>query len=426
MNDQQILLQKMQYIGRLFFRRLHDDLSETERIALEEWINQQDSMDRQFFEEMTDWKQIQTALQDLYRFDENSAFEDVQKKIHLESVLAISDSRQSRAFFVGQRYRYMIAGVFLILAVGASVLFMIKRKKDTNISSLSISQRFRNDVLPGGDKAVLILADGSRIPLDSVSNGELACQGNTTVIKLENGLLAYNIHSGGSQSVSYNTVSTPKGGKYQVHLPDGSKVWLNAASSLKFPTIFSGKERTVELAGEAYFQIAKNTAVPFKVFIIPDSGGREMSKDELMQIEVLGTEFNVMAYSNEGDFRATLINGAVKVTVGNEISTLKPGQQARITVGRNSSFSKIASDINIEEVIAWKNGLFEFQDASIQSIMRQVERWYDVNIVYNGKVDQQFIGKIPRQVKLSTLLKILESTGWVHFMIDGKKITIGP
>jgi len=409
------LLETIQSIGGLLFRRLHDELDATDRLVLEEWLTHLEPASRQFFEEITDWEKIQAALHTIYQIDEQAAFADVQKKIHVESVLAISTSVElprlvDRKY---KRYRFIAAAAILILIAGLAVVFTLPKRK-TDIASLPVTQRFKNDVAPGGEKAVLTLADGNQIVLDNASNGELARQGATRVMKLENGQLAYTAHSSASQPVSYNTVSTPRGGQYQVQLPDGSKVWLNAASSLRFPTAFTGKEREVELSGEAYFQVTKNSSMPFKVAIIS-------TVKEPVQIEVLGTELDVEAYADEEDQKTTLINGSVKVISGIHEVLLKPGQQGRV----NSSLG-VLSNVNIEEAIAWKNGLFQFQDASIQSIMRQVGRWYDVDIVYKGKIDQQFIGKIPRQVQVSTLLKILESTGWVHFMIEGKKITVAP
>jgi ferric-dicitrate binding protein FerR (iron transport regulator) len=203
-----------------------------------------------------------------------------------------------------------------------------------------------------------------------------------------------------------------------VTLSDGSKVWLNAASSLKYPTAFTGKDRTVELSGEAYFQVAKNVALPFKVNVL------RPGQQESLTIEVLGTEFNVMAYADEADQRTTLIDGAVKVSAADNQISLEPGQQARLK--NAGSILDLIPSVDTDNILAWKNGLFKFQDAPIQDIMRQVSRWYDVEVVYGGKVDQQFIGTIRRQVNISTLLTILESTGWVHFLVDGKKITVLP
>lgn len=412
-SDQQ-LLQVMHRIGGLLFKRLHEELTETDRVNLEEWMDQQDPVSRQFFEEMTDWEKIQVALQDLYQFDEKAAFEDLQKKIHLENVLAISTSIESTPI-ERKKYRFLAAAAVLILLIGTAVVFTMTKGKPDN-SPLPVAQRYKNDVPPGGDRAMLTLADGSQIVLDSVGKGELARQGTTRVIKLDNGQLAYHVPSSSSApSVSYNTISTPRGGQYQVLLPDGSKVWLNAASSLRFPTSFTGKERRVELSGEAYFQVTKNSVAPFKVVVV---------SPKPMQIEVLGTEFDVEAYSDEDGRKATLIDGAVRVSAGEQETILKPGQQAKVM--NSTSSLNVIPDANTEEAVAWKNGLFQFQDASIQSIMRQVGRWYDVDIVYKGKVEQQFIGKIPRQAQVSTVLKILESTGWVHFMIDGKTITVAP
>ena len=209
-------------------------------------------------------------------------------------------------------------------------------------------------------------------------------------------------------------------------LPDGSKVWLNAASSLRFPTLFTGKERLVTLSGEAYFEIAANASMPFKVRVAAASaaaaGGKAGQPDPLL-IEVLGTSFDIEAYPDEQVRRATLLQGAIRVAAGKVQTVLQPGQQARLGPDGGDAL-QVVTPAKAEDVIAWKNGIFLFRDASIESIMQQVSRWYDVDITYEGKVEQAFFGKIPRDVPVSTLLKILESTGWVHFMIEGKKITV--
>jgi ferric-dicitrate binding protein FerR (iron transport regulator) len=206
-------------------------------------------------------------------------------------------------------------------------------------------------------------------------------------------------------------------------LPDGSKVWLNAVSSLRFPTSFTGKERRVELNGEGYFEIAKNVSMPFKVAIAPATNPGIASREPL-EIEVLGTEFDLMTYADEDRQKVTLVSGSVKASLGNKQLVLQPNQQAFLD--KRSYALNLTSISNLEETTAWKDGYFQFQDASIESIMRQAARWYDVEVIYDGKVNQQFIGKVRRQVNLSTLLKILEATGWVHFRIDGKKVTVSP
>lgn len=410
MNDQ-ALLETMQRIGGLLFRRLRGDLSQSEEAVLREWLDQQDPAGREFFEQTTDEARIEEALRYLYGIDEDTALAEVLGRIQG------GENRNGRRLLLWKRrYRYAAAAAVLVLIAGASVL-LIRTRNESNMALLPVAQRYRNDVFPGGDKALLELSDGSRITLDSASDGEVARQGTTRVLKLDNGALAYHAGSSaaGSQGYGYNTISTPRGGQYQVLLPDGSKVWLNAASSLRFPTAFTGGERLVELTGEAYFQIASDASRPFKVHIPSTS----------TEIQVLGTDFNVEAYAEEGAIRTTLIGGAVRVTASGKASVLKPGQQASVSLDSTGTLSVI-STVHTDDVIAWKNGLFKFEDAPIQSIMRQVSRWYDVNVVYNGRVDQQFIGTIPRQVPLSTLLKILESTGWVHFMIQGKKVIVMP
>jgi len=301
-------------------------------------------------------------------------------------------------------------------------MFFTLNKRKTNIATLPIEQRFHNDISPGGDKAVLELADGSKIVLDNASNGELAHQGTTKVVKLDNGQLAYHIGQSGAGPVSYNTISTPRGGQYQVVLPDGSKVWLNALSSLRFPTAFAGRERKVELNGEAYFEITKNTSLPFKVGLTP--GAADFAGHESLEVNVLGTEFDLMAYADEDRQKVTVISGAVSARSGHEQLPLQPNQQAYLD--KKYYALNLIDSINVDETIAWKNGRFQFYDASIESIMRQVARWYDVEVSYYGKVNQQFSGTIPRNVNLSTLLRILEATGWVHFQIDGKKVTVSP
>jgi ferric-dicitrate binding protein FerR (iron transport regulator) len=252
------------------------------------------------------------------------------------------------------------------------------------------------------------LADGSTIILDNVQNGTLAQQGNTKVIK-EDGKLAYNLTSTGINEVLYNTISTPRGGQYQVDLPDGSRVWLNAASSLHFPTAFVGKERRVEITGEAYFEVAKNKAQPFIVSV----NGAE--------VQVLGTHFNVMAYNDENAIKTTLLEGSVKFVNGSTSSLLKPGQQSQLS---ENGQVKVVSNVDVDAVTAWKNGNFDFQGEDIETVMRQLSRWYNVDVVYRNKPDELFYAEIPRNTKLSDVLKALELTGKLRFGIEGKKIIV--
>ena len=270
-----------------------------------------------------------------------------------------------------------------------------------------------NDIDPGGDKAVLTLGDGSTIMLDNAANGELAAQGNQKVIKLDAGQLAYKQGADHTGAVvpEYNTIATPRGGRYEVILPDGTRVWLNAASSLRFPTAFVGKERVVELSGESYFEVAHRPDQPFKVRFADGA-----------EIKVLGTHFNIQAYKDE-TVKATLLEGAVEISKQTMKGIMKPGQQAVI---RKEGDVRIVSNVDTEEAIAWKNGYFQFNRADIATIMRQIERWYDVEVEFRGKLsDKEFVGKVPRNTRVSEVLKILELSK-VHFIIEGKKIIVMP
>jgi len=266
-----------------------------------------------------------------------------------------------------------------------------------------------HDAPPGGNRATLTLANGKIIILDSVQNGIIVKMANFEVNKTKDGQLVYHVVENNTQRPGFNTLSTPRGGQYQVVLPDGSKVWLNAASSIKFPSVFRGKIREVELKGEAYFEVAKNAAMPFKV------------KSAHAQIEVLGTHFNVRAYDDEKAMKTTLVEGAVKITSGNSTNVLKPGDQAVLN-GDNGM--KVINDVDAELETAWKNGLFQFKDAGIEEIMRQAALWYNLNISFEGEIPKRyFTGKISRNVKASEFLNMLNYTG-VKFRIEGGNIIV--
>jgi ferric-dicitrate binding protein FerR (iron transport regulator) len=269
----------------------------------------------------------------------------------------------------------------------------------------------QHDALPGGNKAILILANGKTIILDNAQNGTLAKQGNTTVNKTADGKLVYNLSNIADTNAvpSINTINTPRGGEYQVILPDGTKVWLNAASSLRFPTRFTGNSRDVEITGEAYFEVTKNKLMPFRV------------KTSRASIEVLGTHFNVMAYDDETLMKTTLLEGSVNIKSGSATYKLTPGQQAQINATGNT---RVTSDIDVDDEVAWKNGIFQFRDAAIDVILRQASRWYDVNVTYKGKVPpREFTGRLSRNVKASALLNMIKYTG-IDLHIEGKNIIV--
>jgi ferric-dicitrate binding protein FerR (iron transport regulator) len=267
---------------------------------------------------------------------------------------------------------------------------------------------YKNDIAPGGNKAMLTLADGSVIALDDHGNKVIST--GAFVSKTEDGQLMYQQKPEVAQIIDeYNTLTTPRAGQYKLILADGSKVWLNAASSLKYPTAFNGDYRKVVLTGEAYFEIAANKEKPF----IVETGEAE--------VKVLGTHFNIMSYQDERYSETTLLEGSIQFSRGSRQILLKPGQQVQYQSGIGHE-KLIRPDL--EGAMAWRNGVFVFDNTNIEDIMRSVKRWYDVDVVYKGaKPVLSFTGVIPRTGNISKVLKILESAGDIGFEIDGKTVT---
>lgn len=320
-----------------------------------------------------------------------------------ETVAVIPETRSS--FRWG---RLAAAVIFFISATG--IFFGLKpAQPKPEIAQVKKNPFTKKDVIvAGGNKAVLTLADGSNIVLDSTHNGTLTKQGNTKVVQVNMATLAYHSDTESSQQVVYNTLATPSGGQYQLILPDGSKVWLNAASSIHFPTVFKGNERHVTVTGEAYFEVAKNAAMPFTISV----------KD--MEVKVLGTHFDIMAYDDESTMNTTLLEGSVKVSQGNLVRMLVPGQQSNI----DKTGSIKVTDAAVEEVMAWKNGWFQFNAHDIKTVMRQISRWYNVEVVYEGKIPAgHFTGLVSRNNDISQVLKIMQSAG-VRFKIEGRKLIV--
>lgn len=306
------------------------------------------------------------------------------------------------------------AAIVILVSIGT---YFFYNKKAAQFKS--VQSKPAQDIGPGRNKAILTLSDGSKIILNDAKNGELARQAGISVMKAADGQLIYTITDAGSTAdddkIVYNTIETPRGGQYQVNLPDGSKVWLNAASSLIYPTKFKGNERMVEVFGEAYFEVTPNKMMPFRV-----RSGNQI-------IEVLGTHFNVNAYTDESIIRTTLLEGLVTIkpdrSTGLENKVLKPGQESLL--GKNGI--KI-QEADIETVTAWKNGDFVFKEESLANIMRKVSKWYDVDVSYEKGINENLIfsGLVSRSRNISAILSNLELTGKVHFKIEGRRIIIMP
>jgi len=343
---------------------------------------------------------------------EHPVFDEGKSRQILQNVLAGAPEEvapRSRLFSIAR-----VAAAAALVFVVAGALYFLGRQKDlrgTIAAGRPDTSRLVRDIPPGRDGAVLTLANGRQIVLDSVPNGELSIQGNTRIVK-QGGRLAYVSQGAAGQEMLYNTMNIPRGKQYQLILPDGSHVWLNAASSIRYPTSFTGKERKVEITGEAYFEVAKNVKA-FRVKI----GEAE--------VDVLGTHFNIMAYDEETAVKTTLLEGAVRVIRSNASHLLKPGQQAQLN--RNEKGITVIDDAPLDETVAWKDGLFFFNRVSLPAIMRQIARWYDVKVLYEGEMpDLEFGGKISRNNNISEVLKILELSSKVHFRVEDKTIIVMP
>ncbi|PWG80556.1 FecR family protein [Pararcticibacter amylolyticus] len=311
-----------------------------------------------------------------------------------------------------RRYRLAAAASFFVV-FSFALYFFIKDARDAegNIKK-TVNVKTRNDISPGGNKAVLTLSDGSRIILEESEAGVLANQGNAVIMKKKDGQLIYDHHNQASGAGQMNEISTPRGGQYQVILSDGTKVWLNASSSLKFPATFTGSKRSIELTGEAYFEVQKDKKMPFYL------------KAGDMEVEVLGTHFNIMAYKDEDQSNTTLVEGLVMVKKGNGSRLMKPGEQA--VVVKNTDRINLYK-ANIKKEMAWQRGYYIFERDDVESIMRKISRWYDVEIVYApGFENTTFTGTVSRFKNLSDVLRVLESTEEVHFKLEGRRVTVMP
>jgi len=304
------------------------------------------------------------------------------------------------------------AAVIVILILGAGSNFLFFNNNKQKIARSNVQQvRYKNDkndFLPGTEGEILTLANGKQIVLDSAGNGMLAVEGNTKVIN-KDGQIVYDDEDMRTDALLYNTMKTPRGRHYQLVLADGSKVWLNAASSIRYPATFAGKERKVEITGEAYFEIAHNAKKPFKVFV------------NSMEVQVFGTHFNIMGYGDENEVITTLVEGAVKIT--NQLNTvlLTPSKQAIL---KKSDQSLAVSKADVAKALAWKNGMIEFDGDDLPYIMRQLTRWYDVDISFAGAIPKgTYKGTIRRQVPLSKVLEILKVAG-VQYKMEGKMLIV--
>ena len=389
-----------QEIDKMLVGLLHGTLPEEEQRLFYKWL---DNLDAKEFDRVMDLVQAMVQKREVNAHPDETLLQKIEARLD-----SFDDQDNRRTINRFNWKKYAVAAALVITVITGAIYFVNNRSSSFSITQKNTSDTVDKKVIsPGGNKAMLTLADGSVILLQETQDGVIAQQGAASLVKLD-GKLAYNAAAKSGQ-VLYNTLTTPRGGQYQVTLPDGSLVWLNAASSLRFPTAFTGGERRVEVMGEAYFEVAHNPSMPFKVLV----NGAE--------IRVIGTHFNVMAYSDELLLKTTLLQGAVKFISNDKTWILKPGQQAQLTTKGDVD---LVSDVDVGDVLSWKNGKFHFDAMDIATILRQVTRWYDVDVIYNRKINDLFYAEMPRNTPLSDVLKALQLTGKVDFRIEGKKIFV--
>ncbi|WP_205513200.1 FecR family protein [Longitalea arenae] len=399
------------HIATLIYRHLTNELAPPEQVELESWV-QQSEENKIFFHEVSDAVYV---LKESTARQERMQAVDVHRAWEKLRALGLPEDMQEEApatkIVRFTWWRYAAAAVGLLLMVSFVIYYFVRSNKPATVPV--VVQNIQQEVKPRTQAAYLTLDNGQTILLDSAT-GLLATQGSTQVAKDQDGVLRYTGGKGKEQKLIYNTVTVPRGSDVvYLQLADGSKVWLNAESSIRYPVAFIEEERRVEITGEAYFEVSRSLK---KRFIVSNGG---------MNVVVLGTRFNVNAYANEANIKVTLLEGSVKVQLAKAERLIKPGQQAVLS----EASIDVLNDVDLEQVMAWKEGKFVFSNTNIQLIMRQMERWYDLEPTrYESKTVKQweFNGEISRYNNASKVLQLLEKTGSVKFTVEGKKITVKP
>lgn len=379
-----------------------DQLSPAQQEALENWL-QQDPRHLQWWTELTRTGRL-PELAANYQSLHSLAATEFEKfdKAYLKTTPV-------RRISIFRRWSWVAAAIILLLGVGT--YFWPNNK--TTAPTVAIA-----DISPGGNGAILTLANGKQVVLDSMANGLIAVQkGAQTMIR--NGELVYDASGAASGEIMYNTMRTPKGRQFRLQLPDGTRVWLNAASSIRYPTAFTGEERKVEITGEAYFEVAKAFSAGDREGVIPF----RVNVRNKAEVEVLGTHFNINAYENEKDIATTLMEGRVRVMQGSNALVLRPGQQALIPAIEEKV--QLINNADTDKVMAWKNGLFYFEGLTLEEAMRQLERWYDIEVIYEGAVPNiRFGGKMSRDISLSGLLQLLSDSQLKFRLEEGRRLIV--
>lgn len=405
MNEQQ--MGKASHIAALILADMQDRLSTEERQELNAWL-QENSDNYILYEELMDEEKLGNDLYELNTYDYNQAYERLAQRLFPHAATG------KRVYF--RIWWYMVAAVLLLVAGGITYVALNKAEKPIPKSVIVLAQKKSPGLAADTKKAVLILADGSTISLNEMNNGDIAQQGNVIIHKDQNGELKYKLTNPIANSNGTNTIRTPRGGEYQVTLDDGTRIWLNAASTLQFPVHFNANDRRVILTGEAYFEVAAS--------IIPQTHNKRsfiVSVDN-MEVQAIGTSFNISAYKEDNRSQTTVVEGLVKVNRNNRSSLLIPGKKL---IAADSTITIEDADVKLET--AWKNGEFVFKNTSLKVVMNELARWYDMDVVYDpGVPSLHFSGEVERQSDINKVLQMLEYTGGVTFSIVNRIITVHP
>lgn len=396
-----------------------DQLSPAQQQELENWL-QQHPRHLQWWTELTragrlpelaaNYQSLQSlAASEFEKFDRVYLTQPVPGEATVEELLPTETPVRRISIF--RRWSWVAAAVILLLGVGT----YLWQTNKTTIPTIAIT-----DISPGSDGAILTLANGKQVVLDSLQNGLVAVQQGAEAM-IRNGELVYDASGAAAGEVMYNTMRTPKGRQFRLQLPDGTRVWLNAASSIRYPTAFTGEERKVEITGEAYFEVAKAFSAGGRQGVIPF----RVNVRNKTEVEVLGTHFNINAYENEKDIQTTLLEGSVRVMQGSSALVLKPGQQALIpSTGKKI---QLVDQADTDKVMAWKNGLFYFEGLTLEEAMRQLERWYDIEVIYEGAAPNiRFGGKMRRDLTLGGLLQLLSDSQLKFRLEEGRRLIVLP
>jgi len=404
MNEQQI--GKASHIASLILADMQDKLSTDERQELNTWL-QEHGDNYLLYEELMDEEKLGNDLYQLHTYDHNQAYERLAQRIFSNEVTG------KRVYF--RIWWYMVAAVLLLVAGGITYYSLNKTEKPIP-RSVIVAQKKSPGTPPDSKKAVLILADGSTIPLNEMNNGNIAQQGNVIIHKNKNGQLLYKLSGATANTNGSNLLRTPRGGEYQVTLDDGTRIWLNSASTLQFPVHFNANERRVVLTGEAYFEVASS--------ITPQTGQKKsfiVSVDN-MEVQAIGTSFNISAYKEDNRSQTTVVEGLVKVNRNNKSNLLSPGKKLVA-----SDTAVTIEEADVKQEIAWKNGEFVFRNTSLIMVMNELTRWYDMDVVYEpGVPSLHFSGEVERESDITRVLQMLEYTGGVTFTIANRIITVHP